>query len=291
MDLTDPSVSPGYAYDGNKTTSDSIKNLAEAKLIGSLKVDSRTYSLFNHLNTLYLIDNADAYEYLPSDNPIPPAANGQNSLQLKKVTFVSTSSYSWWTPACKPAIYLYPQKTQAVSVKVDTKGVFTLTIPDYQSNGWLVKADPSGKITSDGKIYPYLYYESKIPDNLVTKPKDGYVVKKEELLNLFGKLLPALGLNKNEAREFSDYWISALPASPYYFVGVMDKQTVDQIEPLSINPIPDKIIRVRLYFEALKDKIKVSEPKIVTPKRSGFTVVEWGGMVKTDRNSNFTCSQ
>lgn len=291
QNLSDQTVSPGYVYDGNKTTSNSIKSLPEAKLIGSLRMATSIYSLYNHLNTLYLIDNADAYEYLPSDNPIPPPAKGKDSLQLKKVTFVTTSSYSWWTPVCKPAIYLYPQKTQMVSVKVDTKGFFTLTIPQYGSNGWFVKAEPTGKIQLGDKSFPYLYYESKVQDNLVEKPKNGYIVKKEELGDLFKKLLPELGLNEKESKEFSDYWIKALSQGPYYFVGVMSDQSINQIEPLSIDPIPDKIIRVRLYFEVLRDQGQITEPKIVTPKRTGFTVVEWGGMVKADKNSDFTCSQ
>ncbi|MEK7502476.1 MAG: hypothetical protein AAB609_03035, partial [Patescibacteria group bacterium] len=86
-------------------------------------------------------------------------------------------------------------------------------------------------------------------------------------------------------------WTKALPRSPYYFVGIMDKESIDQIEPLDINPSPDSIIRVRLYFEMLEKSISVKRPVITTPQRNGFTVVEWGAMVKTDRNSPFTCSQ
>jgi len=213
------------------------------------------------------------------------------SLQLKKVTFVTTRAYSWWTPACKPAIYLYPEEKEKINVKVDTKGFLTLTIPSYPKDGWTVTADKNGLITQGKDTYPYLYYESKVPDELIDKPKEGYVVKKDELGILFNKLLPKLGLNEKESKEFKDYWKKVLPDSSYYFVGIMTKNNLDQIEPISFTPAPDTFVRVRLYFELLNKKINIKEPVIITPQRKGFTAVEWGGMLKLDRDSTFTCSQ
>ncbi len=215
----------------------------------------------------------------------------RKSLQLKTIPFVNVARMTWWLPDCKPAIYLYPQKTSAVNVRVFPKGEFTLTIPNYSEKGWNVVANLDGTIQSDGEKYPYLYYEAKIRDEYIVKPKTGYVVQSEDLKILFQTLLPKLGLNQKEMKEFKDYWEKALPKSPYYFVGVMDQKSIDQIEPLDINPNPDSIIRVRLYFEMLEKSISVKQPVITTPQRNGFTVVEWGGMVKTDKNSPFTCSQ
>ncbi|MFH1186848.1 MAG: hypothetical protein V1697_01595 [Candidatus Levyibacteriota bacterium] len=289
--LTEPSVAPGYVHNGNVTVFSSLNNLSEVKEIGKLKVGQTNYSLFYHLGTIYLKNGDNIYEYLWVDTPIPPPAQGEKSLQLKKVTFVTTRSYSWWTPACKPAIYLYPEKEEEVNVKVKTKGILTLTIPSYPEEGWTVLADKKGLITLENNTYPYLYYESKIPDNLVKKPQKGYVVKRDELGSLFDKLLPKLGLNEKESKEFKEYWEKVLPISPYYFVGVMTKNDIDQIEPIFFNPNPDVFIRVRLYFEALDKKVNIKEPVIVTPQRKGFTAVEWGGMVKTNKDNPFTCSQ
>ena len=47
--------------------------------------------------------------------------------------------------------------------------------------------------------------------------------------------------------------------------------------PLYIDPEPDTIIRVLMEFKPLNKKTKINEQKLVTPKRNGFTVVEWGG--------------
>ncbi|HZJ18461.1 MAG TPA: hypothetical protein VFD45_02480 [Patescibacteria group bacterium] len=289
--LSEASVAPGYVHNGNVMVFSFLSGLSEVKEIGKLKVGQTNYSLFYHLGTIYLKNGDNIYEYLPSDAPIPPSAKEENSLQLKKVTFVTTRSYSWWTPACKPAIYLYPQKTEEVNVKINTKGVLTLTIPSYPKNGWTVIADKEGLITLGENTYPYLYYESKIPDSLVKKPQKGYVVEENELGALFNDILPRLGLNEKESKEFKEYWERVLPNSPYYFVGIMTKNELDQIEPISFAPSPDVFIRVRLYFEALAKKVNIEEPVIIIPQRKGFTAVEWGGMVKTDKENPFTCSQ
>lgn len=289
--LTQPDAAPAYIYDSNKTTLSFIQNLGAAPA-GQLAVAAKNSNLplYYHLGTMYLIDGTEAYEYLATDKPVDISAQGKKSLQIQQVTFVNTSSYSWWTPSCKPAIYLYPQKLENVNVKVNTTGNLTLTIPSYE-NGWNVLANPNGAIESGNASYPYLYYESKIPDQKVKVPDTGFVVTKNELGSLFDSLLPKLGLLSNESKEFKDYWEKVLPSSSYYFVGIMNEEAIDSMEPLVITPKPNTVIRVRLYFEALKNKKEVQAPVIETPKREGFTVVEWGGMVKTDQNNPFTCSQ
>lgn len=290
--LLDPTVAPAYVFNGNKNTLDYIKNL-DAKLVGNLQVQAKNSALplYFHLGTMYLADGVTVYEYLASDKPIDLSMQGKKSLQLKPVTFVNTASYSWWTPSCKPAIYLYPKNSENVNVKVNTTGYFTLTIPNYSPNGWSVLANPNGEIQIENATYPYLYYESQVPDSKVQVPDKGYVVTKEELPGLFDLLFPKLGLLPNEVNEFKDYWTKALPGSPYYFIGIMDEAAINSLESLDISPKPDTIIRVRLYFKLLDKPMNVVAPDISTPKRNGFTVVEWGGMVKTDKNNPFTCSQ
>jgi len=292
INLSDSSVAPGYAYSGLKATFDFVKNLPGVKNVGSLKIASKgsNLPLYFHSGIMYLVDGNDAYEYFGSSSPVD-LTQSKKSLQLQKVTFVQTPTYSWYTPSCKPAIYLYPTKRERVNVRVETSGIFTLTIPDYSENGWNIIANPNGIIESEGQTFKYLYYESKIPDSLVKVPDKGYVVTRSELPGLFNLILPKLGLATEERNEFNTYWLKALPYSPYYFVGVMDKKSIDSIEPLIINPAPDSINRVRLYFELLEKPKVVAEPIINTPERKGFSVIEWGGMVKTDKDHPFTCSQ
>lgn len=217
----------------------------------------------------------------------------KNQLQLRSFIIKSDVSNSiGFSAHCKPAIYLYPEKTTDVNVKVETKGALTYTDPLYPaSSGWNVVAYPGGRIVYQGKDYPYLYYESKIPDDLIDKPKEGFVVLYNDLPELLSDVLPKLGLSNGQTADFKEYWERILPVAPYYFVGILSEENINSFEPLSINPKPLTTIRVRLYFEALENKIEVKEPKITSPKRNGFTVVEWGGMIKTDKNHPFTCSQ
>ena len=58
----------------------------------------------------------------------------------------------------KPVLYLYPETTTEVSVKLDYQGTLTTTYPAY-NNGWVVTAEPDGTLTSDGREYSYLFWE------------------------------------------------------------------------------------------------------------------------------------
>lgn len=284
---------PAYISSGAKVSSASVTQLVGVQQVGQLATIRGQKMLFTHLGTVYLIDGVDAYEYLPSDKALPVLANEHHAEQLKKVDFVVVPAVCWYTPECKPAIYIQTDTQKDVNVRVSPKGYFTQTIPNYPSNGWQITAFPNGDLHSNGKTYPYLYYESMINDWAFTKPTSGYVVAYNGLSNLYDSLLPKLGLVNKEISQFKSYWQKALPTSAYYFVGIMPQSDINTIEPLSVSPVPDKIIRVRLYFEALKDKISVPQPEITVVKRPthGFVVAEWGGMVKTDATSHFTCSQ
>ena len=46
---------------------------------------------------------------------------------------------------------------------------------------------------------------------------------------------------------------------------------------LSINPMPDTLIRVRMEYKALDKKISVKQQQLEKIERKGYTVVEWGG--------------
>lgn len=192
---------------------------------------------------------------------------------------------------CKPAIYLYPENATSVNVKVKTQGKLVYTDPPYPETGWQATAFPSGKLIVNNKNYDYLYYESQIPDQLIETPNKGYVVSFADLPKLYDLILPKLGLNEPQSRDFKDYWLKTLPFSNFYFVGVIDPKNVDQFEPLEVTPKPDSTNRVRIYFQALDKRVASQIPTLSAPAMSGFKLVEWGGMFKSDPLHPFTCSQ
>lgn len=178
----------------------------------------------------------------------------------------------------KPAIYLYPLKRQRVNVKVKPNGIFTKTIPQYK-DGWNVIIDPKGKI--DNK-YDYLFYEVK----LNTEPKlkeEGWMVSRSELSEWFDKSLPKLGLKGKEVRDFKKYWLKELPKCNYYEIKLVDEKFLTENLSLEINPNPDTIIRVILYFKCSGEKKELRNPLLSERTREGFTVVEWGGMVGSQK--------
>lgn len=220
-----------------------------------------------------------------------PTPGGRKNLQLEWFQIQQEKAeYTWLGAWCKPAINLYPKEKSKIHVEVAPKGEFTLTIPAYPGNGWNVTADPNGKIYYGGNTYPYLYWEAAMPDGLIKQPNEGFVVKYDKLGTLFNTIMPQLGLNAKEQKEFSEYWLKALPNSPYYFVGVVPQNEVDEMAPLKVQPAPDSVLRVTLYFKALDKEIEVTAPKLDTIERKGFNVTEWGGFFKADKNhKNFTC--
>jgi hypothetical protein len=226
-----------------------------------------------------------------SQHIIVEKSTEKENLQLNNFKVVNTPSTDWLSPYCKPAIYLYPQSTIPVNVKIDPVGPIKLTIPLYPSGGWNVVANPTGQLLSKNKIFDYLYYEAEIPDEMIEKPKDGYVIERDKLTRLLEDILPKLGLNTKEESQFIEYWRNALPAAPYYFVGVVPVNNLNSISPLMITPKPKTSIRVTLYFEALKSPISVTPPQLKKVARQGFTMVEWGGIFKKTPDYPFSCFQ
>jgi hypothetical protein len=55
---------------------------------------------------------------------------------------------------------------------------------------------------------------------------------------------------------------------------------MNKIAPLTITPKPDTVIRILMDFTPLKQPIRVDDYEIKTPTREGYTVVEWGGVLR-----------
>ncbi|MEI7497971.1 MAG: hypothetical protein WCK11_01655 [Candidatus Falkowbacteria bacterium] len=179
----------------------------------------------------------------------------------------------------KPVIYLYPIKTTTVSVKVTPNGGFSKTEPEY-GQGWNVVAEPNGQLKNiaDNKAYPYLFWEGRGLNYV--RPTEGFVVKKNEVNQFLSDKLALLGMNKKEIADFKEFWLPRMQAKPYYFVSFVPKEQFDQLAPLKVEPKPDTVIRVFMDYEALDAPMKNIEPKLITPVRRGFTVVEWGGALR-----------
>ncbi|MCC7431891.1 hypothetical protein IT412_00020 [Candidatus Peregrinibacteria bacterium] len=178
----------------------------------------------------------------------------------------------------KPVIYLYPEKTTEVSVKVGIDE-FTKTEPAYGDDGWKVIAQPNGELTNlaDGQKYEYLFWEGISKEQL--EMNGGFVVAKTDLENFLNDSLAKLGLNEKEAADFKEFWLPKMKdsAGSYVLVSFVGTTDFNKIAPLTISPKPDTLIRVFMYYQPLMNKIDVPTQKLSKIERNGFTVIEWGG--------------
>ncbi|MDD5528316.1 MAG: hypothetical protein PHO56_05120 [Patescibacteria group bacterium] len=288
--------------DGKKNTRDYLA--ADIGGCGSLGCGSFVEASSSELRVIGKFRNGDpAYEYAASSSDaLPEPLSGQygNSyvyggdrpsvgdfLAGHPIILWKTpiKDYYWsfkdasYVPAvecAKPVIYLYPPKTTDVSVQVSPNGGFSSTSPAY-GNGWRVLSDPQSNLFNyaDGKNYPYLFWEGKAL--YYQRPAQGFVVARSELDGFLSGILAKLGLLSKEITDFKDFWEPKMKAKPYYFVTFLPQAEFDKLAPLAISPHPDTVIRVFMDYQGLDQPISVVAPRIITPQRKGFTVVEWGG--------------
>lgn len=196
----------------------------------------------------------------------------------RMIKFESTK-YQPLAECGKPVIYLYPQKKTNVSVKVAPEGGFSYTDPEY-NGGWNVTAEPSGQLTeiSSGKKYPYLFWEGR--GGIYNTPTLGFTVKRAEVKSFLTEKLSLYHLNQKEINDFLEFWLPRMQEKPYYFVTFLGTAEMDRLAPLTITPKPDTIIRVLMDFTPLDRAVPSVGYDIKAPERNGFTVIEWGGVIR-----------
>ncbi len=180
----------------------------------------------------------------------------------------------------KPVIYLYPEDTMDISVKLDLQGDMICSYPDY-GDGWNVTASSDGKIFDKGsnRTYDYLFWEGRsalVPNDF----SKAACVASEDSAAFLEEYLSSCGLNDSEIDDFISYWLPRLQAHPYNLISFPTEE-YSEIAGLDVIPKPDTVIRVYMVFKGLEEPVGISPEntlKIPSEKnRSGFTVVEWGG--------------
>ena len=189
--------------------------------------------------------------------------------------------YSTMAECGKPVIYLYPVKDTQVKVQVGAQ--ITKSEPTYPQGGWLVTAKPNGKLTYQNQFYPYLFWEG-LGNGLYPDYRNrGTLVSQKDLVSTIYKQLSQLGLNQKESADFMEFWQPKLPSSPYIRLTWLNTKDMDTLAPLWVTPRPDTSIRIFLEFQGLDKPIKLIPQTLSAPKRQGFTLVEWGGLLLTTR--------
>jgi len=226
---------------------------------------------FDNKDTLVSINNCYVYmEYESEYQIISPTQYGVWDV-------IASDGYESSAPL-KPIIYLYPEKPTDVNVKLEINGEFTYTYPTYPQEGWNVKAYPDGKLVESkkGRELYSLFWEGKgdkIPDD-----ETGFVVESSNLESFFEEKLTKLGLNYKEKQEFIVFWAPILKRNKYNFIH-FSIEAYKKWAKMEVTPKPDSEIRFLMLYKKVNKNFKVKEQIIVTPKREGFTLVEWGGSI------------
>lgn len=175
----------------------------------------------------------------------------------------------------KPVIYLYPTEEQEIEVALGREDILTCTYPKYE-NSWKVIAKPNGDLTDikTGRRLYCLYWEGK---SNVKSIEEGFCVKNEDTTKFLEEKLAILGLTEREANEFIIYWLPKLEDNEYNLISFETMEEINENMPLKITPKPDTLIRVMMKFKGVDNYTKIKEQELVTPKREGYIVVEWGG--------------
>ncbi|HEU0050555.1 MAG TPA: hypothetical protein VFQ60_00675, partial [Patescibacteria group bacterium] len=175
----------------------------------------------------------------------------------------------------KPVIYLYPTETTNVRVALAKNVNVTKSDPAYKQS-WSVLAHPDGSLDVNGKIYPSLYWEGT--GIAYEAPKNGFIVKAEDIPSFLDRVLPKYGLDMKEAEDFKTFWVPKLIGAPYFRISFLTSAW-SAAAPLYVSPAPKTMIRLFMDWSPLSAPISLHEPVIRTPVRQGFTLVEWGGQL------------
>ena len=177
--------------------------------------------------------------------------------------------------AAKPVIYLYPEVETAVTVTLDYDGQLTTTYPAYDGS-WHVTALPDGTLyDAEGREYSYLFWEG-VSDTAYDFSQ-GFCIPGADTAEFLRSSLEKLGLTPREYNEFIVYWLPRMEGNAYNLIAFQSGDYTDHAR-LTISPEPQSVLRVFMAWQALEEPVEIEPQDLPSLPRTGFTVVEWGGI-------------
>jgi len=177
----------------------------------------------------------------------------------------------------KPVLYLYPEETTNVKVYFEHNDNLTTTYPKFK-NYWEVTANPNGDLyDKDGKYYYGLYWEEDL--NHKVDFNEGFYVTKDNAIEFLEEKLTYIGLSDKERNEFIMYWLPILEKNEQSLVYFELTNERENFNKIIIEPTPKSLLRMAIHVKKVDKEVNIKEQKLVPFNRSGFTAVEWGGII------------
>ncbi|MDX2360316.1 MAG: hypothetical protein QNK23_05895 [Crocinitomicaceae bacterium] len=178
----------------------------------------------------------------------------------------------------KPVIYLYPPEDTHISVKVDIEGDNPFFYPSYPGK-WEFIATPDGELNFDNATYNYLFWEADQFFRLTAEEyQTGFICKGENAVAFLEEKLTLAGLTSEEKADFITFWVPRLQRNELNYVHFMFNDECNVFAQLSITPQPDHVYRLYMIWSPIEGEFVVEEQTIPLMNRSGFSVLEWGGI-------------
>ena len=176
----------------------------------------------------------------------------------------------------KPNIYLYPTKQIILQVSIifPSGGAIIESIPAY-NNRWDIIVEESGLINNE---FEYLYYESRTPD--FYQYEKGWIINRLHIKEFFKDNMLEYGFNTKEIDDFTLYWIPQLQHSDLYAIYPQTNNTIDKMIELKFSEHPESVLRLFYIIKIVNEDFLLSAPQINKFERNGFSVVEWGVVLK-----------
>ena len=199
-------------------------------------------------------------------------------------TGVNLSTACYYVGAGSPFVYAYTKTAKQLEVRLP-KDAVTYVDPALSQEGlWSFTTSPEQTLTfSSGLTRERGYYEygKNAHQSLVSslkKENQSFVVEKNKLGEFVDSVSQKLGLNSSEkegllieiTREADKLSAKTLK------VGLLDRDVLDKVLPVSITPQPQAFHRVFFYVTSADAKESLESPSLQKLTRDGDTVVELG---------------
>ena len=134
-------------------------------------------------------------------------------------------------------------------------------------------------LVSTGKLDGFINDEPVIRYVALGVPNLAYIHAGFEPLSIVVAfpMNPAGKALRDEMNEFIVYWLPLMEHNEYNLISFQSEKYTDSAK-LNITPAPDSMLRVFMTYSPLEKAVDIEPQEFATFERSGFTVVEWGGI-------------